>query len=175
VDRGKIMRSIRSPFLLGLVLVVAPLLAASPAYAVRRITQYRIPTPDSDPEDITSGPDGNLWFTEFLGNKIGRVTPRGAITEYPVPTVGGDPEGIAAGPDGNLWFTEFNGDKIGRITTGGAITEFPLPSYDSWPYGIAAGPDGNLWFCELNANQIGRITTGGPSPSSRSPRRGAIR
>jgi len=35
---------------------------------------------------ITSGPDGNLWFTERDGNDIGRVTPSGTITVFPVPT-----------------------------------------------------------------------------------------
>ena len=33
-----------------------------------------IPTASSRPEGITSGPDGNLWFTEEGGGKIGRIT-----------------------------------------------------------------------------------------------------
>jgi streptogramin lyase len=37
------------------------------------ITEFPIPTPNSDPIGITLGPDGNLWFTEFLGNRIGRL------------------------------------------------------------------------------------------------------
>ena len=32
--------------------------------------------PPSWPRDIVAGPDGALWFTEFAGNKIGRVTLR---------------------------------------------------------------------------------------------------
>ena len=42
------------------------------------------------PDAITAGPDGNLWFTvprvvgpgAGEGNKIGRMTPTGAITEF---------------------------------------------------------------------------------------------
>ena len=30
---------------------------------------------NSNPTDITAGPDGNLWFVEQLGNKSGRITP----------------------------------------------------------------------------------------------------
>ena len=30
-------------------------------------------TPGSRPNGITVGPDGNLWFTEFTGNRIGRL------------------------------------------------------------------------------------------------------
>ena len=37
---------------------------------------------------IAAGVDGNLWFTEFNGNQIARITPAGKITEYPVPTGG---------------------------------------------------------------------------------------
>src|SRR5262245_4804457 len=34
------------------------------------ITTFPIPTADSQPGDIALGADGNLWFTEFSGNKI---------------------------------------------------------------------------------------------------------
>ena len=52
------------------------------------------------------GPDGNLWFTESLGNRIGRITTAGVMTEFPRHRPGSRPSGIVAGPDGNLWFTE---------------------------------------------------------------------
>jgi virginiamycin B lyase len=61
------------------------------------------------------GPAGNLWFTEFNGNKIGRITPQGAITEFPVPTANSAPNGITAGPDGSVWFTEEGANKIGAF------------------------------------------------------------
>jgi streptogramin lyase len=89
---------------------------------------------------ITSGPDGNLWFTEPDGNDIGRITPSGTITEFPVPTATCFLGDIVAGPDGNLWFTEQDGNKIGRITPSGTITEFPVPTSNSVPAGITAGP-----------------------------------
>src|SRR5436305_1097679 len=31
---------------------------------------------------ITPGPDGNLWFTEYDGNSVGRLTPRGVSTLF---------------------------------------------------------------------------------------------
>jgi streptogramin lyase len=117
-------------------------------------------TAHSYPEGITAGPDGNLWFTENFGNKIGNITPQGAITEFPVPSAG--PHGITAGPDGNLWYTTDyinSGNHVGRITPAGTVTEFNLPT-NSASYGITAGPDGNLWFTEL-AGKVGRITPTG--------------
>ena len=39
------------------------------------------------------GPDGNVWFTESIGNKIGRITPAGVITEFTIPTRPPTPSG----------------------------------------------------------------------------------
>ena len=37
------------------------------------ITEYTIPTASSVPIGITSGGDGNLWFTESSKNQIGQL------------------------------------------------------------------------------------------------------
>jgi hypothetical protein len=36
-----------------------------------QITEYPVPTPNSHPEFITAGPDGNIWFTEPGSVRIG--------------------------------------------------------------------------------------------------------
>jgi virginiamycin B lyase len=64
---------------------------------------------------ITAGFDGNLWFTEYTGNKIGRITPSGTITEFTIPTPSSTPLGIVSGPDGAIWFAETATNKIGRL------------------------------------------------------------
>jgi streptogramin lyase len=51
------------------------------------VTEFPIPTASSLPSGITMGPDGNLWFTETSGNKIGRITTAGVITEFAIPTI----------------------------------------------------------------------------------------
>jgi virginiamycin B lyase len=81
------------------------------------IKEFPIPTANSYPFGITAGPDGNLWFTENFGNKIGRITPGGVIREFPISTANSQPQGIAPFPGGNLWFCESNGNKIGEIAT----------------------------------------------------------
>jgi len=117
----------------------------------------------SGPNDIVAGPDHNLWFTESIANRIGRITVNGDIGEFPIPSPGSGPSGIAAGPDGNLWFTESAAGRIGRISTAGVVTEFELPpaSRNRGPADIVSGPDGNLWFTEARGGLIGRITTNG--------------
>src|SRR5580704_14981149 len=131
--------------------------------------EYPVPTPQSMLIGITTGPDGALWFTEYNGNNIGRVTTTGQVTEYPVPSKG-NPYEITAGPDGALWFTEHN-SAIGRITTNGAVSEFPTPGGPT--YGIVTGPDGALWYGDSATNSIGRMTTQGVVTEYRLPTAGS--
>ncbi len=156
-----------------LLIVIAPctglVLAALPAFAAFPITEYPVLTPAAGPYETTLGADGNVWFTEFNADKIGKVTTAGKVTEYPIPTAASQPEGITAGPDGNLWFVETGANKIGKITTAGKITEYPIPTASSGAAGIAAGPDGKLWFTEFGADRIGRITTAGVFSSFKVP------
>lgn len=58
------------------------------------ITAFSLPTVGSDPEGIMAGPGGNLWFTEYDGNKIGRITFGGATTGFSAPI---DPASNASG------------------------------------------------------------------------------
>jgi streptogramin lyase len=144
--------------------------AASAASAEVKMaeTEYSLPE-GSRPREIVTGPDGNVWFTEEAGGKIGKITPSGTITEYKLGGIFGKAEGITVGPDKNIWFanaTEYEASKIGKITTSGAITEYALSSEPSKrkPYGITAGPDGNLWFTVGpggGPKAIGKITTSG--------------
>jgi len=121
------------------------------------ITEFPTPTRGPQPAWITAGPDGNLWFTESTGNKIGMINPAThAITEFPVPTASAYPFGITAGPDGNLWFAEGGGNKIGVINPAThAIAEFSGPTGN--PGWMTTGPDGNLWFTEETGDKIGMI------------------
>lgn len=106
---------------------------------------------------ITTGPDGNVWFTETTANSIGRITTTGIVTVFPISSAGAHPQQITAGADHNLWFTESR--AIGRITIDGVISEFPI-SFGASPVSIASGPDGNIWFT-LSISHVGRITPDG--------------
>jgi RHS repeat-associated protein len=128
------------------------------AYQISKGAEYAVGE-HSRPQQITSGPDGDLWFTDYEASKIGRATTSGAITEYALP-VGSGPAGIASGPDGDLWFTDQSTSRIGKITTSGVVSEYPLPA-ESYPERIVKGADGNLWFTEWHRNKIGKITTSG--------------
>ncbi|MGZ6074877.1 MAG: Ig-like domain repeat protein, partial [Isosphaeraceae bacterium] len=84
---------------------------------------------------ITTGPDGNLYFTETTANEIGQLNPATLLfTELAIPTASSGATGITAGPDGNVYFTETAANKIGEvvITTATAttttLTAAPNPS-----------------------------------------------
>ena len=124
------------------------------------IIEFPVPTSSSAPEGVTTTADGNAWFAESSGDKIGEVTAGGSFTEYPVPAeqyISSGLRGIAAGPDGNLWFTTYS--YIGEMTPSGTFSFFPITRY-SGAYDITQGPDGNMWFTEGGGN-VGYVTPGG--------------
>jgi streptogramin lyase len=146
--------------------VAIVLLATLPALTALAFgsTNFTVPPGrQAEPNLVVMGPDHNLWFTEFTGEKIGRITTAGVITEF---TIAGAQAlvGIASGPDGNIWFTDQFAGKVGHVNTaGGQLKEFSLPA-GSYPQGIAAGPDGNLWFVDQKKTglfTIGKITPAG--------------
>jgi streptogramin lyase len=131
-------------------------------YVAKAPIEFAVPTDSSDPGSIAAGPDGNLWFTEGVGN-VGRSTPNGSIIEFTVPasdtndTGESSPEKIVEGPDRNLWVTDPSSHTVDRITSAGKVTLFDVSGA---PHGLTVGPDNNLWFTEDNST-IGRITPSG--------------
>jgi sugar lactone lactonase YvrE len=148
---------------------------------ISAVTSFTAPSQGNGDSGITTGPDGNLWFTEPGASKIAMINPAtDAITEFSVPVKNSGPYGITAGPDGNLWFTR-SLDYIGDINpTTHAITEFgdsgqgasiiTGPDGNLWfgepasfvkaPWAIAAGPDGNLWFTQAKGpSSVSVVTT----------------
>jgi streptogramin lyase len=112
---------------------------------------------------ITTGSDGNLWFTESASNQIGRITPAGVVTEFKIPTAFSGASAITTGPDGNVYFVESEAKQIGRITPKGVITEFAIPASVFAVGGITAGPDGNVYFSvgDNHGAEVGRLTPAG--------------
>ncbi len=109
---------------------------------------------------ITTGSDGNLWFsgTDFTtgGGVIARMTTSGSISAFHLASGLVIKAGtIATGSDGAVWFAAEGSSgtaqaSIGRITTAGAITMFGVPvsgnAIVSRRPSVAAGSDGALWF-----------------------------
>jgi streptogramin lyase len=181
------MRTARFLVVTGLLVALGGLVAASsPAGASGGNLSLFSGTGILYPQDITSGPDGALWFTNDGNDSIGRITTGGAVSNYRLSPP--SPSGITAGSDGDaLWFTE---------------TLQATPSVGSPPPGSChhlqrhrcqtplrhhrRAPDGSLWFTNQGNDSIGRITTAGvvsndkgaaidgPNDIADRPRRGAV-
>ncbi len=162
-----------------LVTCAGTALAASPAINLYEATpegfNFKI-----NPEEITTGPDNNLWYTDG-GSDVYRMSPE--ALNSPTSPMGfevkdGPTDIVSLG--GALWFTQAEGGnpgggaphgeaQIGRITTAGSISEFTVPSSATAVPGLdglTVGPDGNLWFTEVGLNMIGRLDPSTAEPGT---------
>ena len=49
-------------------------------------TVYDLPRPDAAPHDTTMDAQGNVWYSDFTSQFIGKLDPKtGKVIEYPVP------------------------------------------------------------------------------------------
>src|SRR5437870_3750541 len=80
------------------------------------IREWDLPTPNSRPHDPAVGPDGALYYTAQLANKIGRLDPAtGSIKEWPLKTADSGPHGLTLDKEGNVWFTANFKGYIGKL------------------------------------------------------------
>jgi len=145
------------------------LFAAIPA-STSEIVEFITPTKNSSPTDLAFDQEGNLWFTEVHGNKIGKLIPSKTkpgtsegIVEYELPTPNSKPTYMLITRDGMIWFSAWGANSIDRLNPiTGNFTEFPIPTPNSEPHKLVEQSDGSIWFTEFEANKIGRLnpTTG---------------
>ena len=162
--------------------------AAAPTPTVTELTGGLTPgfSSLSDPDGITTGPDGHVWFTEYSGpggssaqsagpGGVGRVNDDGTVTELvggktPGFDPKGGPEAITTGPNGRVWFTEYLDPGRLAIVVEGKVSESTAgvrPGFTanrapgSVPDGLAVGPGGTVWFTEYNdPGGLGEVVNG---------------
>jgi len=125
-------------------------------------------------QDLTSGPDGNIWFAYVLLvpcpgplGRIGRLTPSGAMTIFDVPSPARAALSLAAGPDGKIWFAGYGQGSfgsnpfgvVGALSTDGQV-QGTVPLGAGIPEDITAGPDGNMWFTVVIPTSFGTPISG---------------
>jgi len=127
----------------------------------KQFSVINIPTNSSFPMRITVDSDNRVWFTEFLGNKIGMYDQTSKhLSEYVVPTNESGPADLTFDKYGTLWFTEAYAEKIGEFYPGNhSFMEYQLGSETpslivSSPVGIAVASDGTIWVADHGGNWI---------------------
>ncbi len=139
------------------------LLMAALAFAAKTanvsIKEFDAPTPNSRPHDPALAPDGSLWYTGQMANKLGRLDPKtGQIKEFPLKTPGSGPHGLVADRDGNIWFTAIFKHYVGKLDPKtGEITEYPMPNPAADPHTPAIDQQGIVWFTTEQAGMVGRL------------------
>ena len=127
--------------------------------ATHVVTSFPIPTAGIGPQFITTGPDGNLYFTASNANVIEQLDPTTRVfTTFFIPTANSGASGITSGPDNSLWFIESTANKIGQLNLAtGVVTDLTIPTAIGGTSTITTGPDGNLYFTEPGSNSIGQF------------------
>jgi virginiamycin B lyase len=137
-----------------------PTFAVTPAQGGVGIYPYR----------MGLGPNGSVWFTSILGEKLPEgkevfygalyeIAPAGIVLRFRYPNPSGYPGAFVTGPDGALWIANWSAHAIDRYVPGGVMTVYELPGAGT-PTSITNGPEGALWFTTIEG-KIGRITTSG--------------
>jgi virginiamycin B lyase len=141
-----------------------PVGGASTPYTIAGTNEYcNIVTTGSlcTGNQIITGPDDALWFSETFPHAFGRISTGGAVSTYPV-TIGNSAVaayalGIAKAPTGSsqLMYVNYCNDPftpitctIASLSTSGVIT--PLytltDASGEYVYNLTVGYDGNIWF-----------------------------
>ena len=136
----------------------APSIIAGPVQVSFR--EWPVPTPGSRPHDPLATPDGAIWYSGNMSNKIGRLDPAtGIIKEYPLKTPFSGPHGLTYDKNGDIWFTANFASYVGKLNPAtGDITEYKMPDPAARdPHTPLFDKDGVLWFTLQNANMVGRL------------------
>jgi streptogramin lyase len=87
---------------------------------------------------LAAGPNGDIWFSDRVNDKIGRITPSGVfLAELSTPSAFSGPQQITASPDGLIWFTESEKDPC--LSPLLSIDFSPVPDLNRFQ------PDKNFW------------------------------
>jgi streptogramin lyase len=177
---------------LRILLAAVPVVALAVAAAVVEAPGASQPTScvtyfkqglDGHPGGLTTGPEGNLWWTEVIESRIGKLDPKtGKVTAIQLPP-GSGPRSPIFTPDGKLWFTGLS-DRIGSYDpstgkisfftkgiTKGSVPLTPVAPGNGYLYfteeaglpavplhGIIKAPDGtHLWIARQDTDELVRF------------------
>jgi virginiamycin B lyase len=124
------------------------------------IKEYEVPTPHARPHDPAVAPDGALWVTLQMANRLGRLDPTsGKFREYPLKTPDSGPHGLVSDQNGSIWFAAIFAGYVGKLNPKtGEITEYRSSNGTKIdPHTPVFDHNGILWFTNEQTNYIGRL------------------
>ncbi|MBL8216434.1 MAG: hypothetical protein JNK87_37295 [Bryobacterales bacterium] len=139
------------------------------------------------PYAVVVAPDGSIYFSEFNGQRVRRISPDGVVStvagngtrDYSRDNVRAvesplrDPAGLALDSAGNLFIGEFNGYRILRVDPSGTLrhiagTAVVLPTQDGpalqrpvgAPLSLLLTPAGQVLYTDVQCECIGIVSGG---------------
>ena len=117
-----------------------------------------------DTHEIYAGPDGMLYFTQRMHDRVGRITLDGRVELFNLP-IDSRPHGLRFSTDGRLYVTLENFDQIVEVNKrDGSISDvysvaFANPQEEGvvGPHGFAIDPKGRLWYTGRTSDVIGWV------------------
>lgn len=135
----------------------APELIGSVDMATGKVVTYPVPAhpmlgdrPGGPiPYEIRTAPDGRVWMSELLGNRVVAFDPgSGRFEVAALPTPHSGPRRFDVDARGILWIPAYSANGLVRYDPATRdFTEIPLPIPDAIPYVVRADPRRNvLWI-----------------------------
>lgn len=124
-----------------------------------------LPKPSAHPHEMTLGPDGKLWVSDFdvrpdlPHNSLFRIDPATLAVEIiELSSSATGARSIAFDAADNPWVTMLFGDVIARLDrVSGSLTTFELPRDRIWPHTLAFDRNGDAWFTGMMADVLGQL------------------
>ena len=129
--------------------------------------EFEIPTPNTEPHEVTVDSDGNGWVTQRRGGKLGRLDPRTlTYTEVSTPPAASSTvrlNAIWGGKNNKLWFMD-GGPNRRWLAYDTRAKEFSAYNMTTKLRTGAAGgntmrdhPNGTVWFNAIGNNTVIRL------------------
>jgi virginiamycin B lyase len=115
------------------------------------------------PYEQRLAPDGTVWMSELIGNRILSFDPRsGKFATYDLPKPNSGPRRFDVDRSGVLWIPAYSGNALVRFDPKTAqFTEFALPVSDAIPYIARVHPrTGDIWIGTAAADAVFRFEPG---------------
>jgi virginiamycin B lyase len=151
-----------------------------------KVTTYEVPAHPTlgrgpggpIPYEIRVGPDGVIWGSELLGNRIFAYDPgQRRFDVFPLPLPHSGPRRLDVDSHGIVWIPAYGANLLLRFDPRSrTFSEIPLPVPDAVPYIIRADRrSGVLWIGTAAADALLRYDPAtGQFESYRLPSRGAV-
>ena len=115
------------------------------------------PPTKGKPQRLQVDSDGIVWFSERVGNKIGRFDPKTEMfKEYDLPGPSGSPYAIGIDPKHMIWYSSHEQDTLNRLDPATAeVIEYPFPHAEISMREFFNDSQGRMWYASSDNNKVG--------------------